>query len=155
MKKSFFLVLICQWSSVAFIMVVTRRHWGYMNSFLWFSRILAGKPGQRSSTSGPRLQLRPAQPAVCLTPHPHLHKKNNLQTLWNFFLYFCIITQVCFLLVGEQFQSLCKSTNPNTNHPKLSLYIINQSKYTSCCRPIKTAQIKPRFRGQPIRNCDK
>lgn len=89
------------------------------------------------------------------TPTSIKKKKNNLQTLWNFFLYFCIITQVCFLLVGEQFQSLCKSTNPNTNHPKLSLYIINQSKYTSCCRPIKTAQIKPKFRGQPIRNCDK
>lgn len=29
-------------------------------------RILAGKPGQTSSAGGPRLQLRAAQPTVCI-----------------------------------------------------------------------------------------
>lgn len=29
-------------------------------------RILAGKPGQTSSAGGPRLQLRKAQPTVCI-----------------------------------------------------------------------------------------
>lgn len=56
-------------------------------------RILAGKPGQTSSAGGPRLQLRAAQPTVCI---------EDCKT--NRFCYNWVHTALSFLFVGKIFE---------------------------------------------------
>ncbi|XP_022309550.1 uncharacterized protein LOC111115190 isoform X1 [Crassostrea virginica] len=56
---------------------------GYLSVERAVEWILAGKPGQRSSTSGPRLQLRPAQPALENNSNPFVNPPIPTPTIPN------------------------------------------------------------------------